>query len=134
MSGRPEGLHYSLKCALIAFVTSGLRKSRNTAADANDASGATRGAGNRIESAEIRRRSRTCGMPQTGRDRCGFPRRRSCFGRHVSASDKVALGACPHYSDTLLALEDLNLTTKGAVDNEDLNRVTAGSDLGAVPV
>ena len=32
-------------------------------------------AGNRRRSAEIRRRSRTCGMPQTGRGDGGFPGR-----------------------------------------------------------
>ena len=36
--------------------------------------------GNCIEGAEIRRRSRTCGMPPTCCRRCGFPRRRAVRG------------------------------------------------------
>ena len=58
----------------------------------------SRQSGNRVGGAEIRRRSRTCGMPQTDRRRRGFPRRRPgsrqqpVLGRWLPASGRLPVG------------------------------------------
>src|SRR5438128_6325098 len=48
----------------------------------------TRQTGNRVGGAEIRRRSRTCGLPPTSRRRCCFPRRRHGSRRQLVCGRK----------------------------------------------